>query len=561
MTSRGWEPGGGRPPAEIWRGSTESGPAFLLDAVPDRPADWLFRDAVPDRPVDRMLTVADRTLRFHGLEGGGVVRTLSLDEPFDRDRDDLVPCPAGQMIAVKKGARSELIVLDVRSGEARQRFSYPGPISGILWSPDGHILAAYLGTEEGIELRDVGSGERFQVLSGPRDWSRAMAFSPEGRVLAAVNDGHTLWLWDVATGARLLAYAGHEDMVHSIAFSPDGRQVATGDWDGEIATWDARTGRRLRQFGGHETGRPGRRKVWVAYHPDGRRLVTWSASGIRTYDLATGRELRHDPLHGFVAFGPGGEVYAATYDDLQAPQTLQLQVLPSGRDRLRIPLFGGRVRAMALDHVNQVFVVALQEEKLHTSEYCHGRIFAPPGLRRSVQWWTLKDGKLLHAIEGLEGSPIEMKFSPDGRLLVAACEDRQIRAWDVATGELRVLGPEGTSEQLAISADGRTWATRSDGDRIILWDAAEGQPRITATSSDVGHMTFSPDSGILVTAEYHEGIVLRDVETGAVRTRMAEQQEYYGPFAFSPDGSVLAAACHDTTVLLWDFSTIRHRTE
>jgi WD40 repeat protein len=457
MTSRGWEPGSGRPPAEIWRGSTACRPAFLPDALPDHPADWLIRDAVPDHPEDRLITVADRTIRFHGLEAGGVVRTLPLDESFDRDHDNLVPCPVGHLIAVMKGACSELILLDVRSGEARHRLPMPWSSPGVVWSPDGRILATYFGPDEGIQLWSAATGERLGVLSRSRDWVRALAFSFDGQVLAAAQDGQTIWLGDVATGERLLVYPGHEDVVHSIAFSPDGRQVATGDWDGVIATWDARTGRRLRQFGGHETGRPGRRKVWVAYHPDGQRLVTWSASGIRTYDLATARELRHDPLHGFVAFGPTGEVYAATYDDLEAPQTLQLQELPSGRDRLRLPLSGEeRVRALAFDHVNQVFVVALQEQKPHTRHLSGGRIFAPPGLRRSVQWWTLKDGTLLHAIEGLEGSPIVMKFSPDGRRLVAACEDRQIRAWDVATGELRVLGPEGTSEQLAISADGRT---------------------------------------------------------------------------------------------------------
>jgi len=64
----------------------------------------------------------NRTIRFHGLESGGVDRTLLLDEPFDRDRDELVPCPVGHVIALTKGARSELILLDIRSGAVRHRF-------------------------------------------------------------------------------------------------------------------------------------------------------------------------------------------------------------------------------------------------------------------------------------------------------------------------------------------------------------------------------------------------------------------------------------------------------
>jgi WD40 repeat protein len=558
MTSRGWDPGGGRPPVEIWRGSTQCRPAFLPDAVPDHPADWLIGDAVPDHPVDRLITVVDRTIRFHGLESGRVVRTFFLDEPFDRDHDDLVPCPAGQLVALTKGAHSELILLDVHSGEARHRLPMPWSSPGVVWSPDGRTLATYFGPDEGIQLWSAATGERLRVLSGPRHGIRALAFSPDGKVLAVEHDGHALWLMDVAAGERLLVYAGHEDVVHSIAFSLDGRQVATGGWDGETAAWDATTGRSLRQFWGYETEKPGNQRVWVAYHPDGRRLVTWSRSAIRIYDLVTAEELRHEPSHGFMGVGPGEEVYAVTYDDFQAPKVLRFRELASGRDLLRIPLSEDRARICVFDQVNQVFAVAFEEGKVRgTRTHQGGRIFVSPDLRRRVQWWATENGASIHSVEGLEGSPIVLKFSPDGKLLVAACEDRQIRAWDVATGELRALGPEGTSEQLEIAPDGRTWATRSDGERIILWDAAQGRPRVTATARHADGMIFSPDSRILVTGEYHEGIVLRDVETGALRGRVGDRQQYHDTFAFSPDGAVLAAACNDSTVLLWDFPAIR----
>lgn len=546
VTSRGWDPDSGRPPAEVWTGPTESRPTF-------------FPDATAGDRIDRLVTVADGAVRFHDLESGEVLRTLDLGEPFDPALDDLVPCPAGGLLALRKGARSELNLLHAGSGDVQQRLPMPGryPSRHVAWSPDGSLLATFVGPDDGTHLWRVGTGERLRTLTGLREWVRAITFSPDGKMLAAAHDGQPLWLWDVAAGERLLVYAGHEDGVHSVAFSPDGRQIATGGWHGEVATWDARTGRRLRRYPGHESDPGGRQSVRVAYHPDGRRLISSSDSTSRIHDLVAGGELRHGPFRTFMALGPRGEVYAGAYDDVQAPKAIRVWELASGRDLLRIPLSNERVRSWAFDPGCQVFAVALEQlDYRATWVRGGGRTIPPQGLRRTLQLWAIATGGLLYSIEGLEGSPNALKFSPDGRTLVAACEDRRIRAWDVAAGELRALGPEGTSELLLISPDGQSWATKSDGGEVVVWDAAAGQPRLALMGRHVESMAFSPDGGILAYSEYHQGVLLWDVGTGAILARIADPRTYYHDLAFSPDGAVLATARDDTTVLLWDLAAL-----
>lgn len=176
-----------------------------------------------------------------------------------------------------------------------------------------------------------------------------------------------------------------------------------------------------------------------------------------------------------------------------------------------------------------------------------------------AQVWDAKTGKLLHTLKGHQNGIRSANFSPDGKFIVTASPDGKARVWETATGQFIAI-LQGHKDQISnakFSPDGKRIVTASFDRNAIIWDTVTGQPIriLQGHKHTVDSAVFSPDSKYILTASSDSTARLWDAVTGQVFITLKGHDNAVLNAKFSPDGKYILTISLDNTARVWETAT------
>lgn len=192
--------------------------------------------------------------------------------------------------------------------------------------------------------------------------------------------------------------------------------------------------------------------------------------------------------------------------------------------------------------------------------------------------WEARSGRLLQKLLAQEiagGAAADAKmpnintveFSPDGKTILTAGDDRQIRIWDATDPRallqtpLFTLKPPGWTVMFnaSFSHDGKRLIVSGPGNAASLWDLQTRQKLRELTGSTphtkhVNSVAFSEDDKQIVTAGQDGTVKVWDADTGVQR---ADFHRHTGPVMcaiFNRWGNVVISCGQDRSIQSWNWT-------
>jgi RNA polymerase sigma factor (sigma-70 family) len=355
----------------------------------------------------------------------------------------------------------------------------------------------------------------------------------------------------------------HGNFVSSAQFTPDGETLVSAGWDG-VRTWEVATGKQVHALA---VKAPVGWPADVRLTADGKYLFGADGKGIHQWEVATGKCVHS--LAGYkcqlMGVSPDGKLIAAF--PWNAPHRIEVLEVDSGKTLWsRDP---GKVPPVAM---------TFSPDGRTVVAYGPAGLQFPPRTDNVIYLLDARSGKERRRIEPGPWTPSRVVLSPDGTRLAALCSrykdqkssESRLYVVDIAGGkDLLPIDPPGGKiafeggyfSAVAFTPGGRSLVAAGDGPDLIEWDSETGKElrHFGRDAMSANGLALSPDGKTVAVAGPESAIRLVDRESGRdVIPGPANSFRIYD-CGITPDGGTVVTPGPGPTLYFWDPTTGRIR--